>query len=386
MSNFTGLHKELATPIQVSYMDAIEKHGSMRKAAEALGKNSSSVSRSIKALNAAVAKRGLSPEHDMQHAVPDGYAVKGTSTLYKDGKPALQWVKTSIDRERQYELMREAIDVLCHDVVPVKAAKSKAVHLTDMLAVYPLGDPHIGMLSWGEETGEDWDLEIAEAAYADCFARLIQAAPQCHQALIVNLGDYFHYDNMEGVTTRSGHALDVDSRYAKMIKTGVRIMRRMITQALDHHGTVKVINATGNHDDTSALFLNVALANIYENEPRVVIEDSPTPIHYHQFGQNMLAVHHGHTIKMKDMASVMACDEPQMWGNTAHRWALTGHIHHDRRVEYPGCTSESFRTMAAKDAYAAWNGYRAKQDSKAIVLHPEYGEVERHTVNIGMIR
>lgn len=382
----TDILRELATPRQLEYMDAISEHGGIRAAAKALNVNHSTISKSMASLKRLAAKRGHSPDHDMVHQVPDGYAVKGTSTLYKDGQPALQWVKTSIDRERQYEIMQQCIADLCEDIKPLKPRKTKGKgYSDDCMAVYPLGDPHIGMLSWGEETGQDWDLEIAEAAYSGVWDRLIKVAPQCRECAIVNLGDYFHYDNMEGVTSRSGHSLDVDSRYAKMVRVGVRIMRNMIERALEHHDRVRVVNAIGNHDDTGAIFMNVALANIYDKEPRVAIDDSATPVHYLQFGKCMAAIHHGHTVKMKDLPQIMACDEPKMWGDSAHRYGYTGHIHHDSAIELPGCKVESFRTLAAKDAYAAWSRYRSGQDSKCIVLHREHGEIERHTVNISMI-
>jgi hypothetical protein len=81
----------------------------------------------------------------------------------------------------------------------------------------------------------------------------------------------------------------------------------------------------------------------------------------------------------------MATDQAKQWGETEFRTWLTGHIHHDTRKEFAGCDVESFRTLSAKDAYATWGGYRARQDSKCLVIHKQYGEVERHTVNIKQV-
>lgn len=47
---------------------------------------------------------------------------------------------------------------------------------------------------------------------------------------------------------------------------------------------------------------------------------------------------------------------------------------------------DKVKRHAAKDSYATLNGYRSWQDSKAIVYHREFGEVERHTVNIAMVK
>ncbi len=47
----------------------------------------------------------------------------------------------------------------------------------------------------------------------------------------------------------------------------------------------------------------------------------------------------------------MAHDQREAWGLIHHT-----HIHHTRRLEYRGCTVESFRTLAARDARDAWHG------------------------------
>lgn len=374
------------THAQRENIEAIIKHGSANKAAKALGKYRRSVDQSLATVKGYAAKQGYSPDHDMTHLVPDGYHVKGTSTYYNsDGKPTAQWVKSSIDRERQQELMREAIEAMAEDLPKLKRVAGPKKVNADLMAIYPLGDPHVGMLSWGEETGQDWDLKIAEQMFCAAFDRVVRTAPSCEQAVIVNLGDFFHSDNMQNVTSRSGHSLDVDGRHAKMIRVGVKIMRQMITSALDHHKRVRVINAVGNHDDTGAMFLSVALAEMYSKEPRVTIDTSPAPFHYFQHGKTMFGVHHGHSCKPDKLPGVMASDQPRMWGETVHRMWLTGHIHHDTRKEHAGCVVESFRTLAAKDAYAAWGGYRAQQDTKCLVIHKEHGEVERHTVNISQV-
>ena len=390
MSNTLTLTEEILqycqTERQKELCMAVIKEGSGNAGARAIGMDLGQASKMLSSIRGRAARAGYSPEHDMTRTVPEGFHVRGTSTLYDaEGNAKLQWVKSSIDHERQREIMQQAIEALGADLPRLPPTVGPEYARSDLMAVYPLGDPHIGMLSWAQETGVDWDLAIAEKAFRGVFDRLVKTAPHCEQAVIVNLGDYFHYDNMEGTTSRSKHSLDTDGRYAKMVQVGVRILRQMIHSALEHHKSVRVINATGNHDDTGSLFLSVCLANIYENEPRVTIDQAPAPFHYVQHGKTMFGVHHGHTCKPGQLPGVMAADQAKMWGETIHRYWYTGHIHHETKKEFPGVVQESFRTVAAKDAYAAWGGYRAGQDSKCIVLHNLHGEVERHTVNISQL-
>lgn len=356
-------------------------------AADALGIDNSSIYQAIKSVQAKAARQGYSPEHEMTHVVPDGYRLKGTSTLFdKEGKARLQWVKTTIDHERQAEIIEQSFQAMANDLpkLPARATKPEGLD-SRLMAVYPLGDPHIGMLSWADETGEAYDLHIAERLHCAAMVQLVELAPNCKHATIMNLGDYFHSDNSEGVTSRSGHHLDTDSRYAKMAAVGIRIMRTLIEAALTKHETVHIINVGGNHDDIGAIMLRVCLANMYANEPRITVDTSPGGFHYFRHGKVLVGAHHGHSCKADRLPGVMANDRAKDWGETLHRYWYVGHIHHQSVKDYPGVTVESFRTLAAKDAYASWGGYRAPRDMKCIVLHEHHGEVVRYSVNPAMI-
>ncbi|WP_295487822.1 oxidoreductase, partial [uncultured Pseudomonas sp.] len=363
-------------------LEALREHRTIEEAAKALGIHK----RSLYVHKARLARTGHSPEHDMTHTVPDGFLVKGVSTYYnKDGVASGQWVKSAIDHERQAELIRQWCQAMTAGLPQLKPRAATGHHLKHLAAVYPIGDAHIGVRSWKAETGQDWDLQIAERVQCQAMAALVETAPATEQAVIVNLGDWFHSDNMEGTTSRSGHILDVDGRYAKMIQVGIKVMRQCIESALAKHARVKVYNVIGNHDDTGALWLGVALGHIYANEPRVEVESSPAPFMYFEHGKTLLGFHHGHSCKPDRLPGVMAADQPEAWGRTRYRAWYIGHVHHQSVKEYSGCFVESFNTLTAKDAYAAWGGYRAAQNMKCIILHDKHGEVARHTVSPAML-
>jgi hypothetical protein len=46
---------------------------------------------------------------------------------------------------------------------------------------------------------------------------------------------------------------------------------------------------------------------------------------------------------------------------------------------------EAFRTLAARDAWHAGQGYRAGRDMRLLVHHKDFGEVERHRCDIAML-
>lgn len=324
---------------------------------------------------------------DSGNYVSSGELLKGSSTLFgPDGEIKLQWVKTDVEKQQIVDTIKEVISSYVEDLPKFKMKPYEVTHTSeDLMAVYPLGDPHIGMKAYKDEAGADWDLQKAQEAFCGVFDRLVRTAPSCKRAVIVNLGDFFHRDNIAGVTERHRHPLDTDGNYLMMVDTGIKIIIQMINSALERHENVEVINTVGNHDDTGALFLQAALMHMYHNEPRVDIKYSASMFQYFKFGNSLFGTHHGHTCKPDKLPLVMATDMPIAWGEAVYRHWLTGHVHHDSIKEFSGCKVESFRTIAPKDAYLQGAGYRSLQDSKALVIHKKYGEIERHTVNLSQV-
>lgn len=323
---------------------------------------------------------------DAQDAAPDGFHVTGVSTLIGRDGEILRWVKTARDaQDRMDALLASFMDLAADfrglaDPQPLPSFSDD-----DLLCGYPLGDPHIGMYSWAEETGQSFDLEIAERNLVTAMDHLVALAPAAKHALIANLGDFFHTDNSTNQTLRSHNALDVDTRWSKVLGVGVKAMRRLIDSALKKHEHVTVVNAIGNHDDHSAIFLSIALQQFYEREPRVHIDPSPAKFHWYHFGKNLIGITHTDTVKPQALPGIMAHDRADIWSATKHRYWWGGHRHQDIFMEFPGVTFEGFCTLAARDAWANAAGYRSRQNAKCIVLHREHGEVLRHTVGINQV-
>jgi hypothetical protein len=380
--------EDFATPTQLEYMRAVNFHGSGGKAGKALGVSKNTINDAIERLRKAAAAQGYSPAHDMTRPVPDGFKVARISTNYKeDGSVGQQWVIGMPDKARQEELFRMFIDTLSQEVRPIKklsAGPPKNVD-EDLMCVFPMGDPHFGMYSWWQDAGEDFDLKIAEDLTCSAIDRLVASAPAAGTALLLNLGDHFHADNQKNLTN-SGHQLDVDGRWAKVQQVGLRAMIHGVRRLLEKFPKVVFRINRGNHDGHSSYALALMLSCYFHNEPRVEVDLSPAVAWYHQFGKNLIGSTHGDTLKGPAMLPVMAADQPEAWGQTKHRVWYVGHVHHQDSKEYPGGVVEYFRTLAARDAWHAGQGYRAGRDMRCIVLHREHGEIERHRCDVGMLQ
>jgi hypothetical protein len=318
-------------------------------------------------------------------AIPDGHTIKGVST-YVDasGQVKGQWVKTRLVGESIEDQIARMTAKL-PEIVPTRAGSIPLPALErdpDLLAVYPLGDPHVGMLAWGRESGANFDLEIAERLLVGAVRDLVLRGPRASGALIVNLGDFFHFDNEHQRTTHGDHSLDVDGRTARVLEIGLRIFVAMIDAALEHHDLVAVDCVAGNHDRYTAIMLALALRQYYRSEPRVDVPIDPASRHYWIHGRVLIGTTHGDRGRVEDLGAIMAAERPAEWGHAKHRHWLCGHVHHSQVKELRGVTIETFRTLAARDSWHAAQGYTAQRDLKRIVYHRSYGEIERATAGI----
>lgn len=418
-------YKKYATPDQWEAYVAVCELGGQRPAVKQLNISRSALKDRLAGMYRKAAQQGYAPP-TMTHHVPDGLRLKGTSQLLNgDGELEAEWVKTAIagredneavhvpdpkivtkvstfydqqgkvggqwvserPEEKARALLWESFAAsLAQKIEPAKSIARSKLKYEDLLAAYPVGDHHTGMLSWILETGASYDLKISEQLLRDASQKLMATCPPCKQAVIPFLGDFFHYDSYDSVTPTNKNLLDADGRYPKMMDVGVSMILHMIAAALTKHESVRVIFEKGNHDPSTAGAVTVFLKHLYKKEPRVSIDTSPAYYHYYEFGKNLIGTHHGDKSKMKELPAIMAHDQAEAWGRTAHRVWFTGHIHHDSLMEFPGCFVESFGVLAAADAYSANAGYRSKRSMKAIIFDREYGEVERHTVRPEMFK
>jgi len=376
------------TETERTTLDTITEHGSMTAAAKALNVNRTTVIRSVQQIQARAAVQGWSPDHDMVHTAPDTHVVRGTSTLYgDDGAPKLQWVKTDLKREKLEQLAEEFIAATAEQIEPEKprALKTKR-HREELCNLYICTDYHLGMLAWGEETrGDDWDVSIAEDLLVRWFEAAIRQAPPAQQAVAGFLGDGIHQDGFAAVTPASGHNLDADTRYQKIVRTWIRARRRIMRMLLDKYPSIVLIEAEGNHSPATDAVMREWWAALYEAEPRVTVDTSPDPYYCVEWGQTSLFFHHGHRRKPTQVDDVFAAKFREIWGRTKHSYAHMGHLHHRDVKETNLMVVEQHRTLAAADAYASSHGWLSGREAQCITYHREYGEVGRVVITPEML-
>lgn len=328
---------------------------------------------------------GTAPEYDMKHPVPPGFGVKGVSTAYReDGSVALQWVKSEADVKRQREMLESAVKAMGEKLPREKPRAAPKHVLPELLNCYVLTDYHLGMLAWPDETGQPWDTDLAEQMLVDWFGAAIAQAPAAQTAVFAQLGDFLHWDGMDAVTPASKHLLDADTRFQKLVRVAIRVIRRVIGMLLARHERVHVLMAEGNHDPASSIWLREWLSAIYEGESRVTVDTSADPYYCVEHGATALFFHHGHKRRPKDIDTVFAAKFREVFGRTRHAYAHMGHLHHVDVKETNLMIVEQHQTLAASDAYASRGGWMSGRSAQVITYHTKLGEVGRVRISADM--
>lgn len=324
------------------------------------------------------------PERGDAFAVPVGHTIKGVSALIDpDGREIIKWVKT---REEISPVdVAEVLKAAFADYAPgAKPTPAPPVSDLDLLTLIPCNDWHVNLLTWERETGQNWDLNIAESVIGKSIDEAVARSPNSGLAVVLGGGDLIHADNNENRTSRSNNVLDTDGRHQKGLEVAGRLMVRTIDAALRKNRRVIARILQGNHDEHTSVAIGYFLLAWYRNEPRVTVDVDASLFWWHRHGAVMLGATHGHTVKLKDMASIMAHRRAADWGATKFRYVHGFHIHHASKfqTEGAGVVMESHQAPIPQDAWHFGAGFLSGRSVQTITYHQAYGEVSRVRVAV----
>lgn len=337
---------------------------------------------------AQLAMQGYAPEHDMTHTVPKPFVLKGTSTLYGgNGEVKQQWVKTKLSDIMASEAIKAAIDGMIDELPQVQVVDAPLDYQTDIVPWIQIGDAHLGMLAHASEIGENFDLKIAEKEICEAISILIDELPCCERLVINDLGDFTHYENFSATTEASGHALDADTRFPKMIKVYSRVMRFIVEMALTKAKHVDIIVNQGNHSRTNDIWMAEFLRVLYEHTNRVHVLNNDSVFIAYRMGNTLVMTHHSDKCKPSQLVHVMTNDFRQDYGETEFHYIDVGHVHHGMVMkEHPGIFVESFNHLAALDRWAHDAGFRNRKSITIILRSKQFGEIGRRVLPIQEIQ
>lgn len=367
----------------------IKTDGKVNESAREMGyDNKTAFQRHIDGVLLKCKKKGFYPALGLNSVVPDGQTLKAKSIMWRNNpetgiaEPVLWWDKNDNSSDISDAFLKAFSEQVEPPIIPAGPLFTDDQLVTE----YIITDYHLGMLAWRGEGGDDWDIKIAEEMIVKWFAAAIAKSEPSKHAVFAQLGDFLHYDGLVPVTPASKHVLDADSRFALVVETALRIVRKIIDMLLTKHKHVTVILAEGNHDEASSVWLRKCFNMFYKGSDRVTVDDSNIPYYAVQFGSVALYYHHGHKKAMKALDVALTAMFPKIFGDTVYRYASCGHYHHQKKEESSLMIVEQYPTLAARDAYAARGGYLSHRSASVHTYHVDYGRISTNTITPDMIK
>lgn len=246
------------------------------------------------------------------------------------------------------------------------------------LLVIDPSDIHIGKLATSDETGEDYNVEIAVKRVIDGVESLMN---KCNgfsfdKIMYVIGNDILHTDTPKRTTT-AGTSQDTDGMWHKNFLVAkslhVKIIEMLMTVA-----DVYVQYDPSNHDYMSGYFLADTISSWFSKSENVTFNTSINHRKYFRYHNNIIGTTHGDGAKESDLPLLMAHETGIDWAECKHKYFYTHHIHHKKSKDYMGVTVESMRSPSGPDSWHHRNGYvHSPKGIDAFIHHPTQGQIAR---------
>tara|TARA_R100000654_G_scaffold17445_2_gene36490 strand:+ start:2497 stop:3585 length:1089 start_codon:yes stop_codon:yes gene_type:complete len=265
---------------------------------------------------------------------------------------------------------------------PKIARKREGSHL---LVVNP-ADIHIGKYANSDETGEEYNSNIAFVRVIEGIEGLIQKSNgfAIGKILFCIGNDVLHIDNVYNTTTK-GTRQDVDGKWWEHLDIAMSLYVKCI-ERLREIAPVDVVHCMSNHDYQSGYHLAKNLESWFRNAEDVSFDVGVAHRKYYKYGKSLIGFEHGDAAKMDKLPLLMAQEKSQDWADTKFRYWYLHHLHHKIKYkwqdakDYIGVTVEYLRSPSGSDSWHHRKGYCGIHKAVEGFIHEkENGQVARIT-------
>ena len=304
----------------------------------------------------------------------------------------MNWqVKVTL-RRRAPRFVQDGIKCLLSDFAKarpkIRAQKRKTTTDSHLLEL-SLFDAHFGKLCWGEETGQSYDLKIAEKVFTEAVQRLLSRVPDCNfDRIVLPIGNDFFQANNWVSTTAKGTLVDsVDDRMQRVFRVGAAALTKTILLCSERC-PVEVLWVPGNHDPETSWYLVEWLSAYFRKDANIKFDAGPSPRKYIEFGCNLIGFTHGNEEKHADLPLIMATEHPR-WSALPCREIHVGHFHKKRETsflstdEHNGVRVRVLPSLSGTDAWHFRKGYVSnRRAAEAHVWSAAEGHVGYFSSNV----
>lgn len=262
--------------------------------------------------------------------------------------------------------------------------KIKREKTSPHLLIIDPADIHINKLALAEETGDEYNIEIAlNRVFKAVDEILLRSETYNIEKIILVIGnDVLNTDNKSGTT--AGTPQDMETMWHRAFKVARQMYVQVIEQLVSR-ADVHIIFNPSNHDYYSGFMLADALFCWFHRHKNITWDIEIKHRKYYTYGQNLIGTSHGDGARENDLPMLMAT-EAKEWSNTTYRYFYLHHVHHKRQIKYivgdkQQITIEYMRSPSGADGWHSRNGYHAPKSIEGFIHHKDNGQIARLTVN-----
>ncbi len=281
----------------------------------------------------------------------------------------------------------EAIRLLIDDIPKLKTNVKSFKNDTDYLLEIALMDVHFGMLAWGRETGTDYDIDIAEELFLHAVQDLLRkSSGYSPRRILFPFGnDFLHIDDPTNQTPQNHNLLDVDSRLIKIYQKAKKAVIKAINYCREV-APVDVIWIPGNHDPMTSYYMCDVIDHVFADDEDVTVDIGPKYRKYYSWGDCLIGYTHGIEEPLRDLPSIMATEEPVLWGASKYREIHIGHKHKKMQMHWvnvdtmPGTVIRMIPSIAGTDQWHYKKGYiKSYHAAESYLWDSNYGVIGQFT-------
>ncbi len=283
-------------------------------------------------------------------------------------KEQLFQIKFSLER-RAPKFVQDGVEALMNNwtgAQKVPSIKRRKTHSKPHMLEISLFDAHFGKLAWADETGEDYNLKIAESIYLNAVDDLLDRSSVFDvDRIIYPIGqDFFNVDNWKGETANGTLVESTDDRFTKIFTTGVDAIKWSLMRCREV-APVHIVWSPGNHDRSTSWYLCKTIEQycIGAGIKDVTFDLGPDQRKYELYGNSLIGFTHSCDEKMSDLPLIMAKEEKKLWAEAEyHQWHV-GHYHKKKEMKFiagdtfNGVGVTILPSLTATDSFHYRNGW-----------------------------
>lgn len=252
--------------------------------------------------------------------------------------------------------------------------------LNESALLLPVHDLHYGKYATEEETGADYDRDVAEnRAHEAVDQVLTQAARTAHIEeihAVCGTSDFLHIDQDSPPRTTAGTPQDADGTIGEIIAGGQALAVELIDK-MRAVAPTKVHYAPGNHDRVASQWMHSFLQAHFSGAAGVTFTEDRRTRQYWEYGVTKGCFFHGDVRKsqLKELGNTIAREH----GFGEYTMAISGHKHFRKADDKSGLLMHQTPSLSGSDRWHDRNLYTGLPGLQAFVLDRERGPVSTPT-------